>query len=77
MCCLFKVSPSVQIKRRAIGRSPLLPIADFKAFLDKLHHERDSLFEAVATMTLESTFSIEEDVNQIIKAIKADEQSRI
>jgi len=44
----LKVSTPVQIERWPSGRSPLLPIVDRKAFLDKQHLERDSLFEEVA-----------------------------
>jgi shikimate kinase len=65
----LKVSTPVQIKRWPEGRSPLLPITDRKAFLDKQHLERDSLFEEVATLTIES-ISIEEDVNKILKALE-------
>lgn len=65
----LKVSTPVQIERMQGGRSPLLPIADLKAFLDKQHLERDSLFEEVATLTIES-ISIEEDVTKIIKALE-------
>lgn len=65
----LKVSTPVQIERWSDGRSPLLPIADRKAFLDKQHLERDSLFEEVATLTIES-ISTEEDVTKIIKALE-------
>ena len=65
----LKVSTPVQIERWSEGRSPLLPIADRKAFLDKQHLERDSLFEEVATLTIES-ISTEEDVSKIIKALE-------
>lgn len=65
----LKVSTAVQIKRWPEGRSPVLPIADKKAFLDKQHLERDSLFEEVATLTIES-ISIEDDVDKIIKALE-------
>jgi len=64
----LKVSTPTQMQRMKGGRSPLLPIADLKAFLDKQHLERDSLFEAVATLTIES-ISVEEDVNKIINAL--------
>ena len=64
----LKVSTPVQLERIAHNR-PLLSIVDYKAFLDKLHHERDSLFEEVATLTIES-ISVEEDVNKIIKALE-------
>lgn len=65
----LKVSTPVQMKRMPGGRSPLLPIADLKAFLDQQHLERDRLFEEVATLTLEPT-SVEEDVHKIIKALE-------
>lgn len=64
-----KVSTSVQIERWSQGRTPLLPIADLKAFLDKQHLERDSLYEEVTTLILEPT-SVENDVNTIMKAIE-------
>jgi shikimate kinase len=68
----LRVSTPVQIKRWPDGRCPLLPITDLKAFLDKQHHERDSLFEEVATLIIES-IAIEEDVNKIIKALEENE----
>ena len=63
----LKVSTPVQIERMKGGRTPLLPISDLKAFLDKQHLERDHLFEEVATKTIDS-ISVDEDVNNIIKA---------
>ncbi len=65
----LKVSTPTQIERMKGGRIPLLPIADEKAFLDKLHHERDSLYEEVATITVE-TKSIEEDLAVILKDLE-------
>ena len=65
----LKVSTSVQIERMKGGRTPLLPIIDIKAFLDKQHLERDVFFEEVATLTVDS-ISVEEDVNTIIKALE-------
>jgi shikimate kinase len=69
-----KVATKVQIERMLNGPPPLLPIADRKAFLDKMHLERDSVFEEVASLTIEPTFSIEEDVNKVIKAIEEHDQ---
>ena len=46
-------------------------IADLKAFLDKQHTERDSLFEEVAKLTVELSSSADEDVNKIMQAIEA------
>lgn len=65
----LKVGTAVQMKRWPEGRTPLLPIADLKAFLDKQHLERDSLFEEVAKLTIEPSFS-EKDVNIIIQALE-------
>ena len=64
----LKVSAPTQIERWPSGRPPLLPIADLKAFLDKQHSLRDSLFEEVAALTIES-ISIEEDANRIIRTL--------
>lgn len=64
----LNVSTPVQIERMKGGRIPLLPIADLTSFLDKQHRERDSLFEEVATLTIDS-ISVEDDVNKIIKAL--------
>ena len=61
----LKVSTSTQIERMAGGRVSLLPITDLNAFLDKQHHERDNLFEKVATLIIES-ISVEDDVKTII-----------
>lgn len=65
----LKISTPVQIERMKGGRVPLLPIADLKAFLEKQHLERDSLFEEVATLIVETT-SLEADLNKVIKAIE-------
>lgn len=64
----LKVSTQTQIDRWSHGRTPLLPIADLKAFLDKQHLERDHLFKEVATLTIDS-ISTEGDVNKIIQSI--------
>ena len=61
----LKVSTPVQIERMKSGRIPLLPIDDLKTFLDKQHHERDSFFEEVATLSIDSV-SVEGDVDKIL-----------
>ncbi len=72
-CVVYlKVSTSMQIERWAEGRIPLLPITNCKAFLDQQHFERDSLFEEVATLVIEPSISIEQDVNKIIQALELD-----
>ena len=65
----LKVSTPMQIERMKDGRTPLLPIANLNEFLDKQHRERDSSFEEVATLIIES-ISVEEDVNKVIKALE-------
>lgn len=64
----LKVETPLQIEKWDAGRTPLLPIADLKSFLDKQHHERDKLYEEVATLAIDSN-AVEENVNKIIKAI--------
>jgi len=63
-----KVNTSEQIKRMS-NTEFLLPTTDPKTFLDKMHLERDSLFEKIATQTIDS-ISIEDDVDKIIKALE-------
>ena len=64
----LKVSTPVQLERMKGGRIPLLPIPDLQAFLDKQHVERDSLFEEIATLVIDSV-SVEEDVTKIVKIL--------
>lgn len=49
----LKVSTPVQLERISHNR-PLLPQADYKSFLDRLHQKRDALYEKVASFTLSS-----------------------
>lgn len=75
----LKVSIPTQLGRMKNGRVPALPVDDMKNFLEKQHHERDALYEEVATLIVESVgYSdqiseinkiIEEDVNKIMKAL--------
>ncbi|MBL7527360.1 shikimate kinase [Legionella bononiensis] len=54
-CVVFiKVSTAVQIDRTSRNPVSLLPVADLEAFLDDMHHERDPLFEQVATVSIDS-----------------------
>ena len=64
----LKVSIPVQIERISDGPSSVFPIADNNAFLDKFHHERDDLFDAVATLTI-ATKSIDDDVKAVLNKI--------
>ncbi len=65
----LKVSTPTQIERMKDGRTPLLPITNLKAFLDQQHLERDSLYEEVATLIIES-ISVEDDVAKVMEALK-------
>jgi len=70
----LKVSTPVQLERISHNR-PLLPLADYAAFLDKLHHERDALYDQVASFSLSSDLAtldnniLEEHVLSIVKAL--------
>jgi len=68
----LKVSTSVQLERIAEGDyRPLLPVDNFAAFIDKLHDERDSLYEQVACFSLSSDDGdIEEHARSVIKALE-------
>ena len=66
----LKVSTSVQLERIAHNR-PLLPLTDYKAFLNKLHHERDALYTEVASFSVSSDDgNIDEHVASIIKCLE-------
>lgn len=65
----LKVSIPTQLERMKGGRTPLLPIANLVEYLEQQHRERDHLYEESATLTIDS-IDIEEDVNQIIKALE-------
>lgn len=68
----LQVSTKVQIERWEKGRSPLLPIADRKVFLDKQHMERDHLYEEVAKITINTDRgTLEKDMDEVIDALKA------
>lgn len=65
----LQVSTPVQMERIAHNR-PLLPIDDYRAFLDKFRHERDSLYDEVASFSLSSDDgAIDEHVSSIVKAM--------
>lgn len=68
----LKVTTPIQLER--LTREPLLSIADFKEFFDKLHLERDSLYEKSATFTIntsESLDALDDAVSETIKAFSA------
>lgn len=66
----LKVSTPVQLERLlSHNPAPLLPINDPKAFLDKLHHERDSLYDKAANFSVNTDNNdLSDHVLNIIKA---------
>lgn len=68
----LKVSVPVQLERIAEGDyRPLLPVDNFAALIDKLHNERDGLYEQVASFSLSSDDGdIEGHAASIVKAMK-------
>lgn len=67
----LKVSTAVQLERISDGDyRPLLPVDNFAAFIDKLHDERDRLYEQVASFSLSSdNGDIEEHATSILRAM--------
>lgn len=65
----LRVSTAVQVERMSDGLSSVFPIDDPKLFLDKLHDERDKLFEEVATLVVD-TRNIDEDVKSVLDKMK-------
>lgn len=62
----LKVSTEVQLERVARDPAPLLQPTELKAFLDKLHHERDSLYDEVANFSINTDNSeLEKHVSKI------------
>lgn len=66
----LKVSTAVQLQRISHNR-PLLPVADYKAFLASQHQERDDFYEQVASMTINSDDNaLEEHAAAIVEVVK-------
>lgn len=66
----LKVSTPVQLDRISHNR-PLLPTDNYQGFLDKLHQERDGLYEQVASLTLNSDDNdLEGHIKKVLEKIK-------
>jgi shikimate kinase len=67
----MSVSVPVQLERIAEGDyRPLLPVDNFAAIIDKLHDERDGLYEQVASFSLSSDDGdIEGHAASLVKAM--------
>ena len=62
----LKVSTQVQLERVARDPAPLLHPTELKKFLDKLHHERDGLYDSIANLSINTDSSeLEKHVSKI------------
>lgn len=70
-CVVYlKVSTSVQLERVARHPTPLLLNTELKTFLDRLHQERDGLYDQVASLTIRSDDSaLEQHVLRILNTV--------
>jgi shikimate kinase len=70
-CVVYlKVSTSVQLERDARQPSPLLLNTELKAFIDRLHLERDGLYDQVASLTISSDDNaLEKHVLRILNTV--------
>jgi shikimate kinase len=68
----LKVSTSIQIERTSRNSKPLLT-TDIKMFMDKLHQERDHLYDQVASLSIDTDDSaLEKHVLSVLKIILDD-----
>lgn len=69
-----KINTETQLERMSQSSFPPFPLlseADKKAFLNKLHLERDKLYEEVATLTIDTqAANVNEDLKKIFKALE-------
>ena len=78
-CVVYlKVSTKIQMARLARDPAPLLLNTELTPFIDRLHQERDPLFEQVSGLIIRSDDSaLEEHVARILKAIVKDDESKL
>ena len=70
----LQVSAHIQIERTSHQAEFLLPSSDRKHFFEKLHHERDDLYQKISTMQIDSDNSaLDDHVSSIMKFISEDE----
>lgn len=73
----LKVSTPVQIERTSRNADSLLKNPDLSAFFNKLHRERDELYEQASSLIINSdNNTFDEHVRQIINNISAEPGSR-
>lgn len=69
----LKVSVPIQIERTSRSAETLLPIENYREFLESLHHKRDNLFEKAASLIINADDSaLEKHVAKIINAVAGD-----
>lgn len=74
----LKVSTKVQIARNARDPDPLLLNTEITTFIDKLHQERDHLFNQVSHLTIRSDDSDPgRHVARILQVIAKDDESKV
>lgn len=66
--CVVYLKSSTQLQLERLTIEPLLPI-DFKIFLDKLHLERDALYDKAAHFTIDASKPLDEAVNEVVKLL--------
>lgn len=72
----LKVSTPIQLERTT--HNPLLAVDDLKLFFDKLHKERDDLYNEVSRFSVDSDDSaLEKHVLSIVKAVTGDSKNPI
>lgn len=76
MTVYLDVSTPVQIHRVARNASPLLSVSNWHDFFEQLHEERDSLFTAVAKLTIQGDDGqLEQHTNSIVETISGTEKT--
>lgn len=68
----LKVSLPMQLERLALFPLPLLPTVDLNHFLDKLHQERDALYEQMAKISFSTDdYDIDKHLLTVISELNA------
>lgn len=70
----LKASTATQIARIARNSLPLLPIDNIHSFFERLHQERDHLYEETATLIIDTdNHALENHVQQIFDAVTVEQ----
>lgn len=64
----LKVSTPIQVERTSRNPTPLLLMTDLKTLMEKLHQERDSLYEQAASLSIDTDDSmLDEHVLSVVR----------